>query len=390
MDLGNLNLRIITPGSGGEDGGAKGGRKNAGEAPAEGGFAAMIASLLSVARGEAKPAGGAVPVQTQGVLAKAAAAAQTLVAAETASSQPAAAAPDSQAQSQIQAQTQTQTQAGQQAPAPPLQPVPLSKAGPAGAAAAGEVTPQAQGRSAFQNALLRNGAADAANNESAATIKPLAATEAAAAQSNTAAKTATAGAVPGAQPFAEDALQAQPRTAAAERADLALRDAAGGAPAPSGNATAGTENTAGRASAANAPQASQSIVAQLAQQLTYAARGGMQHLRFQLHPAELGQVSIQLRIRDGAAKVVISADNPAAVETMRQAAGALHQSLQAAGVQLDREHLSFQQQGGGQFASGDEARREGGRGEAGDHGGASRGETAEPPEPAGRNNGLFL
>lgn len=382
MDLGNLNLRLTSPG--GEAGGGKSGRKTAGEAPAEGGFAAMIASLLSAARGEAKPAGDAAPVQAQGVLANAAAA-QSVVASEAGLPGPAnAGVPE--------LEMQARSQAGQQLPAPPLQPVPLSKGEPAIATAAGEAAPQAQARAAFQNALLRNGAADAANDERAATIKPQAAPEAAA-QNNPAAKAPPAGAAPGAPQSADDLLQhMQSRTGAAvERSDVALRDAAGGAPAPSGNASVATENSTARASAANAPQASQSIVAQLAQQLTYAARGGMQHLRFQLHPAELGQVSIQLRIRDGAAKVVISADNPAAVETMRQAAGALHQSLQAAGVQLDREHLSFQQQGGGEhFASGDEAGRERGRGDAGEHGGAGRGETGEAPEPAGKKSGLFL
>ncbi len=56
MDLGNINLRMPTSSASGDQGNAKG-QKKSGEALAEGGFAGLIASLLSAARGEAKPAG---------------------------------------------------------------------------------------------------------------------------------------------------------------------------------------------------------------------------------------------------------------------------------------------------------------------------------------------
>jgi len=57
MDLGNLNLRLLTSAGAGEQGEAKQGQKKTGDASQEGGFQALIASLLSVARGEPKPVG---------------------------------------------------------------------------------------------------------------------------------------------------------------------------------------------------------------------------------------------------------------------------------------------------------------------------------------------
>lgn len=86
---------------------------------------------------------------------------------------------------------------------------------------------------------------------------------------------------------------------------------------------------------------SQSIVQQVAQNLTFLAGNGVDRLRFQLHPAELGQVSVQLRIREGIARVVISAEHPAAIEAMRHAAGSLQQALQNTGLQVGRDGLQF-------------------------------------------------
>ena len=92
---------------------------------------------------------------------------------------------------------------------------------------------------------------------------------------------------------------------------------------------------------AGQPASAQSIVQQVAQNLTLIAGNGVDRLRFQLHPAELGQVSVQLRIREGVARIVISAEHPAAIEAMRHAAGSLQQALQNTGLQVGREGLQF-------------------------------------------------
>ena len=120
------------------------------------------------------------------------------------------------------------------------------------------------------------------------------------------------------------------------------------AAAPQG-APAGVETVVKAADAASSaaakpagqPASAQSIVQQVAQNLTLIAGNGVDRLRFQLHPAELGQVSVQLRIREGVARVVISAEHPAAIEAMRHAAGSLQQALQNTGLQVGREGLQF-------------------------------------------------
>ena len=125
---------------------------------------------------------------------------------------------------------------------------------------------------------------------------------------------------------AVDAKAAAPQGALASvEAAVKAADAASSAPAkPAGQ-----------------PASAQSIVQQVAQNLTLIAGNGVDRLRFQLHPAELGQVSVQLRIREGVARVVISAEHPAAIEAMRHAAGSLQQALQNTGLQVGREGLQF-------------------------------------------------
>lgn len=123
-----------------------------------------------------------------------------------------------------------------------------------------------------------------------------------------------------------DAKAAAPQGAPASvEAPVRAADAASSAPAkPAGQ-----------------PASAQNIVQQVAQNLTLIAGNGVDRLRFQLHPAELGQVSVQLRIREGVARVVISAEHPAAIEAMRHAAGSLQQALQNTGLQVGREGLQF-------------------------------------------------
>lgn len=148
-----------------------------------------------------------------------------------------------------------------------------------------------------------------------------------------------------------------------EKVPLPLPD---GKPAASAlGASAGAEGavkTTDQFSSAPSRPGAQTIAQQAAQNLSFIASNGVDRLRFQLHPAELGQVSIQLRIRDGAARVVISAEHHAAVEAMRQAAGSLQQALQNAGLQVDRDSLQFDVQGQNQQeAQADPNRSDGGQ-----------------------------
>ncbi len=371
MDLGNLNLRALASSmSGGEGSGGKTKQNNADGVAANGGFAALIAALLTGPKTGA-PAEASAPGQN--LLAKAGAApAQNLAVQEFAGSI---------------IQVTPETVAGQAVG------VEAHAANPSLLTSRGAAQPalkpvQAPGQQADKPKSASKSDADL---EPLSGAKPAANAQPASTHSN-AAKPAemvkTAQHAGPQQQVAADQLSAiRPQTDfSPERSETVSRDGASGlAPA------SGAEGVSGRVKPHAVQQGAQSIVSQVAQQLTYAARGGMQQIRFQLHPAELGQVSVQLRIREGATKVVISADNPAAIETMRHAANALHQALQSAGMQLDREQLQFQQQGGAQFAFGDETQRDGGRGAPEDQGPmTTRNEKTEPASGPAREDGLFL
>ncbi len=177
-------------------------------------------------------------------------------------------------------------------------------------------------------------------------------------------------------------------------------------------APAGAEAPARAAEAASAARAvatpasgAQGVVQQVAQNLSFLAANGVDHLRFQLNPAEMGQVSVRLLVRKGATRVVISAEHPAALEAMRHAAGSLQQALQSAGLPVEREGLQFdlQDQGQQQFADADRdgegrndqlADQADGAPVSGDVDGDTGGdadEEGEPPAPGRRGGeGLFL
>ncbi|WP_428410390.1 flagellar hook-length control protein FliK [Hyphococcus sp.] len=385
MDLGNINLRLPASSASGEQGGAKG-QKKSGEAPAEGGFAGLIASLLSAARGETKPVGEGAESQATPLKAGGPVSAQALAAdaaaAQAALTNGAGKAPaNGQIITQLSGvQPNTNDIAAKAEQAPRITPLVTAKTG---------MVPVSPQKSPLQNAAPASEFVEMATVDGEARLEGKAAQnpEAVTAKNQDALlKGASAAAKPVQDKLAEIQVQLAPGR---ESSELALREATGAISTGSAPEASGV-----KPSAPSVQSGAQNIVAQVAQQLTHAVRGGMQHIRFQLHPAELGQVSVQLKIRDGAAKVVITADNPAAVESMRQAAGALHQSLQSAGVQLDREHLYFQQQDGGamdQFTSGDEARRNGDDNTADDNASASRRQEAnDPQQQDGKNDGIFL
>ena len=136
----------------------------------------------------------------------------------------------------------------------------------------------------------------------------------------------------------------------------------------------------------------QIIAQQVAQNLTFIGNQGVDRLRFQLHPAELGQVSVQMRIREGVTRIVIAAEHPAAVDAMRQNIGALQQALQNAGLQVERDGLQFnlQNQNDPQHQSGADVERRGdeNRESAADQADGDEGKSA--PELRADENALFL
>lgn len=172
---------------------------------------------------------------------------------------------------------------------------------------------------------------------------------------------------------------------------------------PAGQTAAGVDAPVKGAEASATPKAAaqqgagpQSIVQQVAQNLTVIAGNGVDRLRFQLHPAELGQVSVQLSIRAGATRVVIAAEHPAALEAMRHAAGSLQQALQNAGLNVEREGLQFdlqsQDQPQQQHADADVNRRKE-RGDADERDGSRPSDDAasKSSEPQRRaSDGLFI
>lgn len=371
MNLGNLNLHVSTASVPGEAGGGNSSRKNQDATPEGGVFAALLGALFAGAESAAPEANGA---QAQNSLA--------IPMRPKGRNNPASGLIQEQATVEAEGLVAGGGKGGSFAAG---QSVPLPTPGANANAAASDARTLQVANEALAKAALQTQSADLETPAGPNTpTNPDTPQETSPAKASKTAKMALLSAVQ--QQTAERSFTALAQTdASAERSETSVRELL------SGTAPATASEGGDRAKAASAQQGAQTIVSQVAQQLSYAARGGMQQIRFQLHPAELGQVSVQLKIREGGAKVVISAENPAAIESMRQAASALHQSLQAAGMQLDRDNLQFQQQGGGEFSFGDEAQRENGRAAQEDADPVlPRMETADASADAKNEDGLFL
>ena len=73
-----------------------------------------------------------------------------------------------------------------------------------------------------------------------------------------------------------------------------------------------------------------------------AAARGEDRIRIRLHPAELGQVDVRLKVgADGIVRAVVHVDRPETLELMQRDARGLERALQDAGLKTDSGSLSF-------------------------------------------------
>jgi len=109
----------------------------------------------------------------------------------------------------------------------------------------------------------------------------------------------------------------------------------------------------------------QPVAEQVAVHIQRAAVEGLDRIMIHLNPPELGRVDVKLEFgHDGRVQAIISADNPDALDTLRNDARALERALADAGVKSDPGSLQFQLRGEGR----------GGH----DHSGAGGGNTGAP------------
>ena len=93
---------------------------------------------------------------------------------------------------------------------------------------------------------------------------------------------------------------------------------------------------------------------QVAVQIAKVAENGLDRIRLQLRPAELGRVEVQMEVgQDGRLHALITADRPDTLQTLQRDARLLEQALQNAGFDLGSGDLSFRQ-GGDRQDQGDE------------------------------------
>lgn len=82
--------------------------------------------------------------------------------------------------------------------------------------------------------------------------------------------------------------------------------------------------------------------------LVKAALGGLDKIKIQLNPSELGKVEVRLEIgSDGAIRGTVIADKPETMELLQRDAKQLERALQDAGLKTGGDSLDFQMRGGG-------------------------------------------
>ncbi len=92
----------------------------------------------------------------------------------------------------------------------------------------------------------------------------------------------------------------------------------------------------------------QYVTNQVAVQIQKAVGQGMDNIRIQLSPAELGRVDVKLEIaKDGRTVAVVTADRTDTLDLLQRDARSLQQALQEAGLNVDSNSLSFNLRGDG-------------------------------------------
>jgi flagellar hook-length control protein FliK len=146
-------------------------------------------------------------------------------------------------------------------------------------------------------------------------------------------------------------------------------------PALAGPASAGSSSAAPPAAAeARLPSGPghPDFAPQLGAQLTLFVREGVQQARLQLHPAEMGPITVHIRVDGGAAQVHMAAEHAATRQALEQAMPTLAGSLREAGLTLT---------GGGVFEQPRDPRGDIGNGNdgSGSRAGSQRGDTGAEP-----------
>lgn len=120
---------------------------------------------------------------------------------------------------------------------------------------------------------------------------------------------------------------------------------AGTVPAPA----LGQAEQAGRAEGARQPQAPQMArptllqpaVEQVAVRIATLAKSGMDMIRIQLEPADLGRVDVRLQMAGGEVTAIVTADRQETLDLLQRDSRSLQQALQDAGLKTSGEGLSF-------------------------------------------------
>ena len=144
---------------------------------------------------------------------------------------------------------------------------------------------------------------------------------------------------------------------AAAKAQFALGAAAGGMGSPvqaegqplaqSAMTTGQAGQTAARAfgappAAANRPSGPAVPVGEVAVHIHRAAVKGEERVRIQLHPAELGQIDVRLKLgADGITRALVQVERPETLDLLQRDARGLERALQDAGLKTDSNSLSF-------------------------------------------------
>lgn len=268
----------------------------------------------------AEPAPAIEPAMAPNLPTAAAATAQAApIAPPRAQSQQIAAQPANTATAQ---DTPTQPAQGQQLTPPPLVVPPTPTPSPQQNAAAGVAPPTAPAAPPVQDAKAAPApmkTAPAATNLKAGATPAKGAANAIA---------AAAASKPDLSAFALSAPSAETELQAAASATPNLQSAA----------HAHQASAAEHGSARAAPMAA----AQVSREIIRRFDGGNTRFEMRLDPPELGRIEVRLEVtRDHRVSAMIAADNPAALSDLVRHARELEQSLQAAGLELSEQGLSF-------------------------------------------------
>lgn len=207
------------------------------------------------------------------------------------------------------------------------------------------------------------------------------------------------GAAPQIPPMTAEALQSAASETAAPNMTVAPADADAALPEP---APTTTTSSGLEAAAAGAPEpreapridplmaaagkrfattmAQQSPVAQATFAIARDVAAAADLIRIQLYPRELGEVEVTLEVRDDQrAEAVVRAERPETMEMLQKDARELQRALQAAGLNVSADDLSFEL-GGGRGEGRDETAANGDRSRNGDA--AANNDDAPKPAPA--------